>query len=782
MKVKKDLKQMQSASNSVNNKGNVRNEIINNKLSTIRQMLFVAFVSAVLFGNEVLLTRYFSTVITVNMVYLVVSSALFGTGIGAYIAHGYLKNNDISITQSFVRKSLLLLALSLSFFWGIALVGPYIESLSFYIIASSLAFVFGGMIMSAIYMQESKIGHEMYFADMFGAVIGCAIVVLAMIQYEFYTGLAIIFLLVALSLLINNYVGGKRLKYMVVGIMIIISASLLSDSFLENMSDKFNAYYKNPNKGVSYIAEAYKSDVEIIYSNWGAFSRTDVLKLIDDDSARYILTDGGASAPIIKFDGDLSKHENMKKDISYLPYLVGRNDKSLLIGSGGGKDVLYALLSGSESITAVEINEGTIDAVTDSKEYSGDIYNQIGVDLVVGDGRKFVDETNETFDHIYLSMLMSNAIDNSRLSLVENYIFTEEAFSSYMNVMKPEGRISFKVHNGIEAIRVANTWIKTLINQGVPESQVNDYFVIINGMKNNGDQMSPVHMPSVILKKTPFNEAELSIINDFRMSENVVVMHLPTIPNDFYLGLSDGTMSYEEVIQQLEVNVKPVKDANPFFYKYSTGMPKDLIPLIILTFSIGVFLIFRLKREKVSLYHTTYYIAIGIGYIVVELGYIQSLQRYLEKPIYSFTLVLVGMLAGSAIGALGSTKINFLKRIRVYAPVIAGILVLVGYYWLSIMIPQTIMFSIGEKLKMVLPIILSVGFFMGMPFPYMVERMGSDKLTKNQIPLMYALNGYASILGSIMALVVAMNLGFSLVVITGAFVYAGLGVVNLRVG
>lgn len=780
MKEKKIMEQTHSASNLFNDEKIVRKKTEMRKSEKQTQMILLALISAALFGNEVLLTRYFSTVITVSMVYLVVSAALFGTGIGAYLAHSSLKDRDSNLVSGFISRNLLLLALSITLFWGFALIGPYVKGITLYVLGSSATFVFGGMVMSAIYMKQSEFGHEFYFADMIGAVVGCILVVAAMMFYEFYTGLAIVFFATAIALMINRDVEGKKLKYLIVATIVMLGASFLSDTVLENMNSEFDAYYKNPNKGVTYISEAHKSDVKIIYSNWGAFSRTDVLKLAEDDNVRYVLTDGGASAPILKFDGDLSKLEYMKSDVTFLPYLMGSNEKSLLIGSGGGKDVIYALLSGSEDITAVEINEGTIAAVNDSKEFSGDIYNQEGVNLVVGDGRKFVDETVETFDHIYLSMLMSNAIDNSRLSLVENYIFTEEAFDSYMDALKPDGRISFMVHNGIEAVRVANTWIKTLIDAGLPESEVNKYFVIVNGMKNHGGQMSSVHMPSVILKKSPFTEEELTTINDFLVEENVEAMHLPDMPNELYYRLSDGTMTYEEVIDQLEVNVTPVKDSNPFFYKYSNGIPNELFPLIFLIASIGAFLISRARRSKASLYHSAYFLMIGMGYIIIELSFIQSLQRYLEKPIFSFTLVLVGMLSGSAVGALVSGKVGIVKRVRDYSGIVVGITALSGYYWLSVMTSQTMMLSIPEKLTIVLPIILIVGFFMGMPFPYAIEQMSGNQTTKQQVPLMYALNGFASIVGSVVALVVAMNFGFTIVMIIGSAIYAALGVFHIN--
>lgn len=773
------MEQIQSATKLIEKEGvtfDVMNHLGTDK---IKQLLLMFFLSAALFAYEVLLTRYFSTVINVNLVYLVVSSALFGTGLGAYHAHSSLKDKDQAYISKFISKNMYLLAISIILFWGLALVGPYMKGYTFYIMGSSSTFIFGGMVMSAIYLKQSEFGHEFYFVDMLGAVFGCVIIVVGMMLFEFYSGIAVMFFLMALALVSNSNSMNKTFNYISVIVLIFSGALLFTEPVIDFMNNHFDAYYHNPNKGVAYISEAHKSDVEIIYSKWSAFSRTDVLKLTNDDDVRYILTDGGASAPIVKFDGNLQNLEDMKTDVTFLSYLIGNNDKSLLIGSGGGKDVIYALLSGSKNITAVEINEGTIDAVNASKEYSGDIYNQPGVSLIVGDGRKFVDETTETFDHIYLSMLMSNAIDNSRLSLVENYIFTKEAFSSYMKALNPDGRISFMVHNGVEAVRVANTWIETLIESGVPEREVNNYFVIVDGMKNHDSQPGEAHMPSVILKKKPFTEEELLIINNYLIDEEVAAMHLPFKPNQLYSRLNDGSASFKDIISQLDINVAPVKDTNPFFYKYSKGFPNEILPLMIPTLIIGVFLLSKANRIRGSIYYSANFLIIGMGYMIVELGFIQSLQRYLEKPIFSFTLVLIGLLTGSAFGALVSGKIPWFEKFKIYSGLVIGVVIISSYFWLNKITLNTMALSIPEKLSIVLPIILIVGFFMGIPFPYSIERMSKDKYIKGQIPLMYALNGYAAVIGSMLALIIAMNFGFVFVVLVGAMLYFVLGVMQM---
>jgi len=155
-----------------------------------------------------------------------------------------------------------------------------------------------------------------------------------------------------------------------------MSVLFINNSLIEDIENKFYAYYTNPEKLVGSYKET-AGNTEIIFSNWDALSRTDVIKVEGRDEL-LIATDGGAAAPIIKFNGDLKSVEHLKYDVNYIPFAFGKNDKSLVIGSGGGNDVLYSLLGGNKKIDAVEINPSTIEAVNKFKEFNGDIYNYPG--------------------------------------------------------------------------------------------------------------------------------------------------------------------------------------------------------------------------------------------------------------------------------------------------------------------------------------------------------------------------------------------------------------------
>ncbi|WP_256961480.1 hypothetical protein [Thermoanaerobacterium thermosaccharolyticum] len=136
-----------------------------------------------------------------------------------------------------------------------------------------------------------------------------------------------------------------------------------------------------------------------------------------------VTIDGTASSPMYKFDGKDGSLDIYKKDVEYLPYTFGKKDNVLIIGPGGGRDILYALAGKSKNITGVEINTSTIDAVRHFKDFNGDIYNKANVKIYGEDGRYFINRSKNKYDIIYLSMVMTSSALQTGYALNENYIY-----------------------------------------------------------------------------------------------------------------------------------------------------------------------------------------------------------------------------------------------------------------------------------------------------------------------------------------------------------------------
>ena len=102
--------------------------------------------------------------------------------------------------------------------------------------------------------------------------------------------------------------------------------------------------------------------------------------------------DGGAYSPILKFNGDLKKFEFLKYDIPSFVYYLIKSPDTLIIGPGGGRDILTALVFNSKTIKGIEVNNIIVNDIMKNKfkDYSGNLYFQKNVEIIVDDARSYI--------------------------------------------------------------------------------------------------------------------------------------------------------------------------------------------------------------------------------------------------------------------------------------------------------------------------------------------------------------------------------------------------------
>ena len=157
-----------------------------------------------------------------------------------------------------------------------------------------------------------------------------------------------------------------------------------------------------------------------------------------------------------------------------------------------------ARLAGAENITAVEINPAIVDVTHRYADYNGDILNLPDVDTVITDGRNFVDRTDETFDLIYLNLVYSQAARPGSSALAENYTFTTEAFSAYLDRLSENGRIGFVTHSGIHGVRLMMTALDAMQADGMSVSDGLQRMVLVK----SPNPLDPIVTPSVLIHQT----------------------------------------------------------------------------------------------------------------------------------------------------------------------------------------------------------------------------------------------------------------------------------------
>jgi len=193
--------------------------------------------------------------------------------------------------------------------------------------------------------------------------------------------------------------------------------------------------------------------------------------------------------------------------------------------------------------------------------------------------------------------------------------------------------------------------------------------------------------------------------------------------------------------------------------------------IICLTCILGPLWIFERRGLEVagSVPLLLFFACLGAGYMTFELGAMQVLNVYLGDPAYSLALVLAGLLVASGIGAALSTKLSGDVRVISIAATIVAAAIVLWLAWTSFFTARTMQLPLMVRGAATLVCLFPVGILLGIPFPTAVKAL--EKRNRNFIAWAWGVNGVTSVLASIVAIVVAMRLGFKTVVCIAAAAY-----------
>ena len=247
----------------------------------------------------------------------------------------------------------------------------------------------------------------------------------------------------------------------------------------------------------------------LLFSRWNSFSRVTVVQPEDPDR-QLIFIDSDAATVIYRDASDNEKHAALRDRIEGLAYQVGGRRKVLVIGPGGGVDVIIARVNGADDVTAVELNPLVARDVMSSEpflSFSGRLYQQPGVRLVVDDGRSFLRRSRESYDLIVATMVDTWAATAAgAFALSENNLYTVEAFSDYFERLAPDGILSMtRWHQSPpdQLLRLLTLGREVLARRGAAEPA--RHFLVVRGP----DEGMPLTMATVLLKKSPFTPEEV---------------------------------------------------------------------------------------------------------------------------------------------------------------------------------------------------------------------------------------------------------------------------------
>jgi hypothetical protein len=256
----------------------------------------------------------------------------------------------------------------------------------------------------------------------------------------------------------------------------------------------------------------------------------------------------------------------------------------------------------------------------------------------------------------------------------------------------------------------------------------------------------------------------------------------------------------QEFFADYPYDVTPVTDDRPFFFEYykwsrlvrdvahpgvggqvGANRPVGLIILGGLLAQVGllvlafVFLpLFLFRRDGMDVPNwasaVLYFSCLGLGFMFVEIGLMQRFVLFLAHPAYAIPVVLATLLVSSGLGSLLATRLPFTQeqRLRVCLTVIAVLLVVL-LAALRPLFDACLGLPFTARVVIAVSVLVPLGVALGMPFPLGLGRVGVNH--PHVVPWAWGINGGMSVLGSILAIVIAMGTGFSWVLLSAAGLY-----------
>ena len=544
------------------------------------------------------------------------------------------------------------------------------------------------------------------------------------------------------------------------------------------------------------------------FAGWNSHSRIVVTK--DSDWGKTINIDGHATTGMYRFDRTTTQAA-VREQLPWMdlragsmPFVaLGADSKPevLLIGPGGGLDLLNAIYWGA-NITGVELNGLIHGLMTTSPfaDYSGHVYSAPGVQVVHDEARSWVRRSERRFDLIQASMIDTwAATAGGAFALAENALYTVEAFLDYREHLSDRGLVHFM------------RW-----NEDPPRQSLRLLALVAEAMDRVGDADPERHvvvleepmfpnpgppMASMLWSKQPFTPAALARLRatvDQRSKIGPVrILCWPGESHDNDLSRFLRAKDRAAFLATHEFEVSATTDDRPFFFHtvrfgdlikpgHANAQNEEAVQVLgtvlltvlvitLLAFVLPMLLTLRVASlggaGKTTL-RLGYFCCLGVGFMLVEIPLLQRFGLYMGHPTWSLSTVLGALLVGAGVGGMRTGRVDDealpAAATRALLVILGGLLLTtLATPWL---LSATLLWPFVARAALTAAVMAPLGYCLGQALPLgirLLHRHGRDL-----VPWAWGLNGAASVLASILAVAIGMQVGFTAALVVGLGCYA----------
>jgi spermidine synthase len=517
--------------------------------------------------------------------------------------------------------------------------------------------------------------------------------------------------------------------------------------------------------------------------------------------------DNNAGTSITRFDGDLASMQFLRYDVTSLGAQLRAGGTAAIIGVGGGRDVMTAAVNGFHRIVGIEVNSAIVDLTSNRLESFSGFSKIPGFELHNDEGRSYLTRSGERFDLIQASLVDTWAATSAgAMTLSENALYTVDGWKVFYEHLKPGGIITFSrwFTDGWtnETYRLFSLAQAMLLSEGITQPE-GHLALIKSGV-----------VGTLLVSNQPFTERDITKLKHISSELVFTPIVMPgeeTAVPELRNILSARTLKEMAALKNAsDLDYSPTYDTSPYFFNavHLRKLPlfihrrnQDanlraigfvlafmLAAIILVVTTIVVPARYLVKRTSDGPAAPTggivYFLAIGLGFVLVEMAMMQQLSIFLGHPIYSMSVVLGGLILSAGLGSLVSDRwpTNSSRQSRI--PALAASVVAVLYSLVVVAVIHGFVSAVlWQRVLVCLVLVCSCGFCQGFCFPVGMRWMTALSQERN-LPWMWALNGAAGTLGTFVAIILSMDTSIETCALTGATCYllAGLVMPSKQIG
>lgn len=778
--------------------------------------LEILLVSVSVLLTEIAYTRVVSFKLFYYYVYLVIGLALLGLGAGAVVVSVVGRLRKVPLDRILYWSVVLGACATIGAYALVAVmhintlqVWEYGTSGSIVNLALIMAtclcvfvsFVGSGVAIATLFARRTEAIGGLYAADLTGAALASATVVFAvsklgapatiMLSAAVLAGAA---LWVGVRLGVSFVVPAAAL--LVVAVVLTAAPGLL------------------PTQRVDASKPFVKPDHPAIASGWGSVFRVDVAPAAGNPNVLNLFHDGILGAGIYRWNGThafLSTYD-FPQDSRSIPFSVLGTPPAheAVIGAAGGHEVLASLYYGARHVDAVELNPVTVDLVRNRfANFDGHLAQNPAVDYINADGRSYLAHSAQHDDLIWYPAPDSYAATNSALAganvLSESYLYTTNALVTDLQHLTDRGIFVAQfgeddnVHD-LRTTRFVATAREALRQLGVSDPR--DHILVAETQTHF---LGTIPLSTIVISRQPFSPARVAAfdaaVQRVPQTSPLWVPGQAVAPNPVHSVVSDSPTQLASFYQTFPYDVTPTSDNGPYFWHfarfgtvishYTNSLNSadredsvgERVLLLLLVLSVLAALLFLLapfvvvrstwSHMPAKRWSSIFFGGVGLGFIFFEITLMQRLNLFLGFPTYALTVTLTALLLFTGVGALLSRQLTHAGRA---IPLLLGAVVVLGVFYLFGMGPLTdALLSWPLVLRIVVTFVMlaPLGLCLGMFMPLGLRAVSGDGDTgRTYVAWGWAVNAFASVVGSALATILSMEFGFDVVLTLAIAAYA----------